>query len=187
MTKEEIPFNYFHKLFINKCKEIQLEEEKNKIGDLAKWMDSFLLFSTERKELIPIYEKALYRICEDYVSLSNANVNVYPKETKEFIKLILETIDENPYKESYLISLQFIYCDYINILGQGAPILKSCKKEEVIPNLEITLDQDNKITDFEGINIDLLEENKIMTEFIFMQKNGVQGPLQKIHYKKRNF
>ena len=54
MTKEEIPFNYFHKLFINKCKEIQLEEEKNKIGDLAKWMDSFLLFSTERKELIPI-------------------------------------------------------------------------------------------------------------------------------------
>ena len=57
----------------------------------------------------------------------------------------------------------------------------------MIPNLEITLDQDNKITDFEGINIDLLEENKIMTEFIFMQKNGVQGPLQKIHYKKRNF
>lgn len=190
MEKEKIPFNYFYQMFIKEYNKIFEQKEKNKIGDIvdiAEWLDEFFTWDQDRNEKISICQQALYRICEAYVTLADADIKVYPKDHLEFVNQILETIHENSYRESFLMSLQCIYTDYLYNLGKGNASLESSRDEEIPPTLEITLNKYNKIITFEGINMSPLEEDKLLTKFIAMEEKNLQGPLQKVHYKKVNF
>lgn len=62
----------------------------------------------------------------------------------------------NSYKESFLLSMQFIFQDYFRYLEKGCPMLFSSKRN-TNPKLIITFDSQNKITQFDAINMELEE------------------------------
>lgn len=108
-----------------------------------------------------------------------------PNNSFEFVTMILDEIEENPYKQSLLKSLQFIYQDYLFILDMGSPTLRSLSDDLQDSYMEVTFDSQYKISDFETVNMNLLEQTKTMTKFFIMQSNQQEGPLQKVKYRYR--
>lgn len=86
-----------------------------------------------------LYNQILFDICADYVALTDSFIEVFPKDTLEFVSLILDTIQENPYKESFLFSLQFIYQNYLDCLEKGNPILMASEDSSTYSYLKETL------------------------------------------------
>lgn len=188
--KKEIPFDYFYRMFQSQCREKILEIEQKRIAEhtqeLSEIFDFYYTTSITQEDCLPIYNQVLFDICTDYITLSDSDINILPTDPLELVDLILDTMHDNPYQESFLQSLQFIYKDYLNCLGKGSPILMSTKDISSSPFLKVTLDSRYQITQFDAINMDLLEEDKTMTKIVSMEKNHQIGPIPKvlIHFRK---
>lgn len=190
MCKEEIPFNYFYHLFQEKNrKKVRKYYENNPICDT----ELFEIFDIYNTPLLPqevrikFFEEALYDICVAYVPLAKSELIIYPKTSLEFVDLILNTMDENPYQRSFLRSLQFIYQDYLDTLKKGMPMLSTLPDNPLEEkNFLITLDSKYQITEFETINMDLIEQVRTMTQIVLHLKNNQMGPIPyvKTRYRK---
>jgi len=140
---------------------------------------SSIILTEEDK--ISICNKVLFDVCCEYVTLANASIDVYPNNSLEFVNLILDTMEENSYKESFLLSIQFIYQNYFDYLGKGYPTLVSPAENISRPSIfQITLDSNHQILQFETINMDLIEQGKIMTKLVSMETRKEIGPLPKV-------
>lgn len=190
MENKQIPFNYFYQMFQEKFRKKVFEFELNKIGDCANAINEIfdidVATDISNNECINIYDEILYEICCDYMTLSNSSIDIFPSNSFEFVNLILDTIEENPYKDSFLLSLQFIYQDYFDCLGKGRPMLMSSDNSRSISSLQITLDSHYKIVNFDATNMDMIEQNKIMTKILVMEKQQQIGPIPKVLTHIRN-
>lgn len=189
--EEEVEFNYFHRMFRQEYQKILSDNMKNKIAVEEDEMEQelFLMFPDQystKEEKLDAYDRSLFHVCTNYISLSNSNMDVFPNNPFEFVVDILEEIEYNPYKYSFLTSLQFIYQEYLHCLEVGSPILGCSGEDSLESYMKITLDSRYQISQFDCINMDLLEQTKTMTEFVIMQKNKQIGPLPKVkyHYRK---
>lgn len=191
MESGNVPFNYFYNIFQNEFRRLSLEKERMRIGNTADQLSDIFDFYTSlamsKEEKISIYNQILYDICINYVSISNSSIYVFPKEPLELIDLILNKIHENPYRESFLMSLQFIYQDYFNCLGKGSPTLMSSNDSSENQSFQITLDYCNKISEFDSTNMDLVEQDKTMNKILFMELNNQVGPIPKVLYRIRKY
>lgn len=188
-VEEKAKFNYFHGMFIKNNQKNLLENMKNRIAedeDDLEFMLMFPAFYSTKEEMLDAYNKSLFYVCEKYISLSNSKMSLFPNDPFEFVVDILDEIEENPYKDSFLSSLQFIYQDYLNCLEVGSPSLGSSGNKSKESYMEITLNKQYQITNFECINMSLLEQTKTMTEFVIMQNKQQIGPPHKVkyHYRK---
>ena len=187
MESNQILFNYFYRIFQDKFQIKMLEINKKRISTGDDELDIFDYFTMPitKEENLSIYNEVLFDICSDYVDLSESSIDVFPKDTLEFVDLILNTIHENPYKESFLFSLQFIYQAYFECLEVGRPLLVYSTDEASIPYLQVTLDSRYKIMDFSAVNLDMLEQNKIITKLLSMEISNQVGPIPKVVYRIR--
>ena len=79
------------------------------------------------------------------------------------------------------MSLQYIFQDYFAALKRGAPILFS-SEEDINPSFQVTLDSNYQMTQFEAINMDLVEQNKIILRILTLEKNNQIGPVPNVEY-----
>ena len=138
-----------------------------------------------REEKLEVYDRSLFHVCANYITLSNSKMDVFPNNSFEFVLDILNEIEYNPYKYSFLLSLQFIYQDYLNKLEVGRPYLSQSSKDLGDSYMTVMLDSQYQILQFDSINMNLIEQTKMMTKFVMMQKNKELGPIQKIKYQYR--
>lgn len=204
--EEEIPFNYFHQLFLRNIQKMKVEKAKSQISqdDEIDIVELLLFTKFSKEEMLAIFNEILLNICEGYMTPSNSESNILPNDPFEFINLILNTEEENPYRDSFLKSLPHIYQEYFACLGIGVPILmgsfdkdedtvliESSDKDEVsalienpikgkIPCFTIHLNHQYQIQDFYIENIELLEQAKIMTKIVSMEVKGQIGPVPKV-------
>lgn len=182
-------FNYFYQMFINELHKNILEINQTRIketnGEPSDIFDIYSTINMSKEEQLSIYNKTLFNVCSNYVTLSNASIYIFPADFLEFVYLILDTIHENPYKESFLLSLQFIYQDYFSCLEKGRPILISCEDAESLSSFQVNLDSRYQIMNFETNNMNLLEQDKIMTKIIAMEKENKLGPIPKVLLRVR--
>lgn len=184
---QPIPFNYFYTMFNTECRKNTIRNMQTKIseGDRDDIFLDFFYQTLDNKENLEIYNESLFECCANYISLSKSSRTVYPNNGLQFAKTILEEIENNPYQESFIMSLQFIYQDYLTKLGIGTPSLCSYEEEETSPYMEITLDAKYQITKFETVNMSLLEQTKIITDFLLLESSEKLGPFQNIKYQYR--
>lgn len=189
--EEEVEFNYFHQMFRKENQKKFWNIIRNKISSQEDEMEQelMLIFPEQylnKEEKLEVYDRSLFHVCANYIKLSDSKMDVSPNNTFEFVLDILDEIDYNPYEYSFLMSLQFIYQEYLTCLEVGRPILGNPDKDFAEQYMEITLDSRYQISQFDCINMDLLEQTKTMTEFVRMQKNQELGPQQKVKYRYRN-
>lgn len=192
---EEIEHNYFDIMFRREYERILKENMQKKIVELDDECEKelsliFPYASSTQDEKLEAFNNSLYYVCENYISLSNSKMEVFPSDSFEFVFNILDEIRENPlrdtlYKYSFLSSLQFIYQNYLSCLDVGTPVLWSSDSDLQESYMEITFDSQNKIAKFDCVNMSLLEQTKTMTDFVVMQKNRQIGPLPKVKYYYR--
>ena len=82
--------------------------------------------------------------------------------------------------------MQFIYQDYLDCLEKGFPLLFSSEDEDTLPYLEVTLDSNYQIIQFDSINIDEYEQDKIMNKFVAMESKNQIVPHEKVRIHVRN-
>ncbi len=117
-------------------------------------------------------DKSLYYVCTYYMTLSDSEIKVLPKDSFELLECILEELEkrnDREYKNSFLFSLEFIYQKYLEILNVGRPTLTSEENDNKDKFLKVTLDSKYKIMGFESVNMDLLEQVKIMKKLVLME------------------
>ena len=132
-----------------------------------------------------IYNEVLYQLCTNYVALTDLDIELYPQNVFEFVDLILNNLKENKYKESFVYSLQFIYADYLDYLGKGRPVLKSCESNDSNEYMEIVLDHNYKILDFDSTNLNGTEQSILINKLVMMELNKEIGPLPKVFTRVR--
>lgn len=184
--EEEIPFNYFHQLFLRNIQKMKIEKAKNKISQDDDMDMIELLFFTKfsKEEMLAILNEILLNICKGYMESSDSKSDILPNDPFEFISLILDTEEENPYRDSFLKSLPYIYQEYFGVLGIGVPYLEGSNNEELYPCFTINLDNQCRIRNFDIANIDLLEQDKIMNRIVSMEVKGQIGPVPKVRILK---
>lgn len=194
--EEEIEDNYFYRMFQKEYQRHLLENMRNKIEVGKEKIDPIviLMFPTQyfqKEEILEAYNNGLFQVCTDYISLSNSKLDIFSSNPFEIMINILNEMEENPckdtpYKYSFLLSLKFIYPNYLECLGVGCPIMFPMvvqpKKDTQDSFMAIILNSHYQLLQFSRINISHLEQAKIMTEFVIMQKNKQIGPLQKVKY-----
>ena len=188
--QEEIKFNYFHQMFRKENQEEFWNIIKNKIPlEEDEWEQELMLMFPEhyfnKKEKLEVYDRSLFHVCENYISLSNSKMDVFPNKTFEFVLNILDEIEYNPCMYSFLMSLQFIYQEYLNTLEVGCPSLSQHMEDIQESYMEIMIDSRYQILQFDCINMNLFNQIKTMTKFVMMQKNQELGPPPKVKYRYR--
>ncbi len=181
---EEVPFNYFHQLFLRTVAKKKLEKARTMIpegeSDPDDLVELLLFQEFSKEEMLAIHNETLWEICNKYVILSNTKLDDVPEDTFEFVTLILDTIEKNPYQFSFLRSLQHIYQEYYGCFGNGVPYLKGSPDKERIPCFTINLDHFYRINNFDIDNIGLIEQDQIMTRLVSMESKGQIGPVPKV-------
>ena len=190
MNEKQIPFNYFYIMFQEQFRKKVFEFELNKIGDSANIINEIFDINVAtdipNNERINIYNEILHEVCCNYVALSNSSIDIFPSDSFQFVDLILENIHDNQYKDSFLLSLQFIYQEYFISLGHGYPILMSCENDNVESLLNVTLNRYHQITQFESTNMNFIEQDKLLTKILIMEKEKQLGPIPKVFIHSRN-
>lgn len=189
--QEEIEFNYFHQMFRKENQKKFWNIIRNKISSQEDEMEQelMLIFPEQylnKEEKLEVYDRSLFHVCANYIRLSDSKMDVSTNNTFEFVLDILDEIEYNPYKYSFLVSLQFIYQEYLDTLAVGRPSLFQHTKDIQESYMEIMMDSLYQILQFDCINMNLLDQTKTMTKFVMMQKNQELGPLHKVkyHYRK---
>lgn len=186
---EKPKFNYFYEMFKEEFRKKIIFLEMNRLSEeeyeLINIFDIYVSNSLAKEERLFYFDQSLFEICTNYISLSNSSITVLPNNSFELLQLIFENMENNPYQESFLQSLQFIFQDYFKLLNKGYPMLFSSETNS-IPNLQITFDSNYKITQFESENMDLLEQDKTMMRILLLEKNNQIGPIPNVKYIYRN-
>jgi len=181
---EEVAFNYFYQLFLRDVTKKKLEKARSRIPqgetDPDDLVELVFFEATPKEEMLAILNDALLEVCNDYVVLSNTELDSFPEEPFEFVNLILDTQEENPYRDSFLKSLPHIYQEYYGCFGNGIPYLMGSFDKKLIPCFTINLNHLYQIINFDINNIDLLEQDKIMTRLVSMEAKGQIGPVPKV-------
>jgi len=186
MEETKLHINYFYRMFQEETRQLILEKELKTIGvDNDCDLEEFLIETCMNDNLaieirIEIYNKVLYKLCAEYVVLAGLDIDVYPQSVFEFVDIILEDLKENKYKESFVYSLQFIYADYLDYLGKGRPILKSSETDDLEKYMEIVLNHNYKILDFDSLNLSGVEQSKLINKLVMMELKKEIGPLPKV-------
>lgn len=183
MEKTKIPFNYFYNNFRKKFYDYITGIKSSRLTQNDD--EHFNQFIPTNEEKYEIYKSLLYEMCCDYVTYSGSSIEVYPVDVYEFVDVILNSMFENDYKESFLMSLQFIYKDIIECLGLGEPMLGCCETEDGNQYFQIIMDSKYSILDFEANNLDLLEQAKIINKIVIMESNKQIGPHPYVLYRYR--
>lgn len=187
----KVDFNYFYLMFLQKFQEYLFFNTKNKISIKDLEEESLFLLSnyySSSKEKLMACDKSLYYVCTYYMILSDSEIKVLPKDSFELLECILEELEKRndlEYKNSFLFSLEFIYRKYLEILNVGSPILSSEENDNKEKFIKVTLDSKYKIMGFESVNLDLLEQVKIMNKLVVMEYNHQIGPQQKVKFLYR--
>ena len=167
MKEDTLKFNYF---FLKYKKRLL-----KKILELNPW-----------DETEDILNEAIKETCLEFLTLSEIQINVIPKDSIALVEEILENLKNGPYTESFLFSLQFIFQDYLESLNFGWPILLSSKDEKLAKTFLVVLNSQNKLNEFEAINMSLEEQTETMIKICKMALKNIQGPLPNVLYLKRN-
>lgn len=188
--KEKVPFRYFYEMFRDEYQKVLVENMKDRVFEDEAEIELLRIFPIEyavdsKEEMLEAYNKGLFNVCANYISLANSSMSVLPNDSLEFVSSILDEIEENPYQESFLTSLQFIYQNYFECMKIGCPILLSSEDDFLDSYMKITLDSNYKITQFESVNMSLFEQTKAMTKVLTMEKNKKIGPLSETKYEYR--
>lgn len=186
--KEEVPFNYFYQLFIKKTNTSFLNAVVGKVEEEI--LDIFPCFKESilsKEERLEMYHKALFEVCFVYIALTGSKVSdEIPKSPFSLIDTLLKEEEKNIYQDSFIQSLQFIFVDYIACLEKGNPILSQEEEEGLLSTLIVTLDAYGKIADFHAINMDLLEETRLLNKMVSMEYRNELGPLPKVFIHTRH-
>lgn len=180
--EEEIPFNYFHQLFLQNIQKKKIELARDRIAqDEEDDLISLLLFTEfTKEEMLSISNEVLMDICENYMITTQSEIEVLPNDPFSFINLILNKEEENTYRNSFLESLPLIYREYFSVLGNGIPYLMGSTDEKKPSCFTINLDHQYRIINFDITNMDLLEQVKTMTKIVSMEVGERIGPVPKV-------
>ncbi|MDE5587370.1 MAG: hypothetical protein K2I72_03250, partial [Bacilli bacterium] len=76
--EEEIPFNYFHQLFLRNIQKMKVEKAKSKISQDDEIDIVELLFFTKfpKEEMLAMFNEILMNICEGYMAHSNSELDI---------------------------------------------------------------------------------------------------------------
>lgn len=181
MNSNAIPFNYFYRECSQKYQKIVLERQAQLLKDGIK---SYYVYLIEEK--MPMMEKAIMEVCIDYIRICDLGIELLPKNVFELLLFILEQSKPTTYQQSFLFSIDLICADYLEMIGAGRPVLSSSNKKSDEKYCEVTLNKENKIMDLTTINLNPLEETKIIVKMCMLIKNKEQGPLPLVKYRKRN-
>lgn len=186
---EEVELYYFYQIFRKYYENILKEKTNEKIA-LEKeeyrreLLRMFPISHATKEEILKAYNDSLFYVCRHYISLSNSKTESFSNNPFELVTIILDKIEENPYKDSLLISLQFIYQRYFYSLELGNSMAITPLNNDLQDSyMEVVWDSSYKIFGIKTVNMGLLEQTKIMTKFFLLQKNQQQGPLQKVKYR----
>jgi len=190
---QQIKFDYFYRIFLEECTRIlyekQLENFKSKFSEYNDKREFvFEFFNSDictKEERIEIYNKIIHDICVTYLSLSKSDIDVIPTDVFELIKLILNNIHDNEYKENFLTSLQLIYQTYVEALESGRPMIWGSNDDGKEKGFNIVLDSNYNILDFGFNSVDLLEQDKIITNIVMMLYNNELGPIENASIRVR--
>jgi len=188
MYNQEIPFNYFYRMFqeINREKIKQyLIEQNNYDEELYNCFDIYNAPEIGKKKQIEFLEESLFDICATYIPVSKSPLTIYPNNPYEFVSLILDTMEKNPYRKSFLESIQFIYQDLFRTLEKGTLMLFSSREASKPKEFLVTLDKKFQITEFEAINMNLKEQAITMNKLLLQMKKGELGPLPLVRTRYR--
>ncbi|MGM9834730.1 MAG: hypothetical protein ACI31M_03025 [Bacilli bacterium] len=178
MSKEEqnntITFNYFLHMFENevlkRTKEICLKKETYLEEDDIIYVAEVLLTNEEK---IRIYNESFYEILVNYLSLSeNKELTIVPSNPITLCCLILNSLEDNKYKESFLLSVQFIIKRYLSLLDKGDPTLSSRDTKDKEKLFTITYDSNSRMNDFESNNMSLEEQDETMLKILKLSLEG---------------
>ncbi len=184
---EEIPFNFFYQMFQKEVSKGSLKLYRNRLQQEEDEISYFDYFPLNKEEQTSIYDNALMKVCTNYITLGNVPIDILPNHPLELVDLILKTGHHSFYQESFSKSLQFIYQVYLKNMNLGFPTLISSDDSELPPVFKVTWDHRKQITSFESININLLEQNKVMTKFLIMETRNQIGPIPKLlHYIRKD-
>lgn len=186
LKEREIEFNYFYKMFREEYRKNIVNTRKEKqLNDCNADLLEILTMTYTKGETLQLYENSLFQVCVNYLSLADSSMNILPNNSLEFVAEILNEIEENPYQKSFLSSLQFIFQDYFECLEIGRPILFSSEEDSNDSHMEMVLDSQYKIAQFETTNMDLLEQTKTMTKVLILESHRQLGPISKVKYYYR--
>lgn len=159
--KYEIPFNYFLLMF-NK----EIYNRTNRVCyEMQEDDDDFYVLSN--KEQLQIFNDSFYEILINYLALTdNQEIIVLPERPIDLCRLILSDLKETTYKQSLLMSLQFIVAKYLEKLDKGYPILMSSNDEEKEKSFKIVYDSKQKMNVFDSINMPLEEQTETMVQVL---------------------
>ena len=193
MQNNEIPVSYFYQIFCEQCRKDILGNQSTKIGRNVGELDfigmMFEFFETpqlSKEEQLGIYDKNLFDICTNYITLSNIPIDILPNDVFELLELILNNMIDSEYQEGFLISLEFIYRDYLNYFGKGFPMLMSSHNSCELSSFKIVLNSRYELLDFEAVNMGLIEQCKIMNKIVMMETKNQIGPIPKVFIYTRN-
>ena len=165
---------------------MKLEKAKDKISqdDDTDIIELLLFTKFSKEEMLEIMNEILLNICKAYMIPSNSESDVFPSNPFEFVSLVLDTEEENPYRDSFIKSLPHIYQEYFSVLEVGTPYIEGSNNKELLPCFTINLDCQYRIRNFDITNIDLLEQDKIMNKIVSMEVKGQIGPIPKVRILK---
>lgn len=182
---ENPKFNYFYEMFKKEFRNNASELLKSRLSDdvleIIELFDVYLNPELTKEESLQYFDKSLFEVCSNYISLSNSSITILPNNSFELLNLILENIENNFYQNSFLLSLQFIFQDYFKLLDKGYPMLFTTEID-IIPSLQITFDSNYKMTQFDALNMELIEQDKTMLRILSLEKNNQFGPIPNVEY-----
>ena len=197
MQQKEVPFNYFYRQWLEAYDRLLNNEMENILDNLnlenvCREMDNFeLTFLTRdkisREQKIKSLESALWEVCMYYVALSNSSCPKESNDAVDFVNYILKNLTTNPYRDSFLFSLEFISQNILLELGKGYPILMQQNSEDEEKQCIVTLDTNNCLDQIETVNMTLEEQASTIFKICNMESRGLQGPMPNVLIRKREF
>lgn len=154
-VEEGIPFNYF----LLKFNQLIYEKADKKLED-----DFYVLSD---KEQLQIFNDSFFEILVNYLVLTENNeIVVRPENPVDLCRLILSNLKDSPYKQSLLMSLQFIVARYLVLLGKGFPNPMHNDEEGKEKSFKIIYDSKERMNAFDSINMPLEEQTETMVQVL---------------------
>lgn len=183
--EQNVKFNYFMNLFRKK-----FNDRAEKIGfeklnredflDCLQMGDLYATFPLN-KERLSIYEEVLPDICKTYMLLTDTFIE-NTEDAFGLVKQILDTMTDNPYKDSFLWFISMFFKTNLYVLGKGDPLLFYTLGSSKNSQFQVTLDRNYQIRTCEAINMDKVEEAKTMVRILTLEKNNQIGPVSNVNY-----
>lgn len=184
-VKEEVPFNYFFIMFEQEIQKRTRKKNEEKLLEDEE-LDEDDIYILSKEEQLQICKESFYEILISYLSLTeNDTITICPKEPLDLCNLILNNMEDNPYKESLLKSVQFIMARYLEMLGKGCPTIMFSNDDKKEKSFRVVYDRSQRINNFDSTNMSLEERTGMMVKVLrnTIENNMVLMPL--VRYESR--